>query len=941
MPEYLHPGVYIEETSYRGKPIQGVSTSTAGFVGAARKGLVGKAVFVPSYAHFRRQFGDPLAVPADGLGGYLGHAVKAFFDNGGARCWVVRVLAGDALASSTSVEQGTVLRLAPGVTVRGPTATLRLNSLRGVGVGTVLRLFTRSEASSPFALSRTATVQAYDAARGSVSVAAADAIPGGVVLEPANTVILLNGMAPADVAAVGGGPVFSARNPGQDGDRVAVEIRPRDRPPVALVSASARRSDPLIALEPAAYPLSTGQTTLQFSAGALRRLRSGDQISVGGSTGLTVQAIANGDLSFAVAGGSVAADYSGGASLSLVQRGATALPLPIALGAAPPALAIDLSAAGPFGPLTVPHELAGLLRAGDTLQYTGGGHTTRVTLSAVRVAQQIAAGAHLTLAGSGLTSAEAGPAEARITRTSASNPALARLFVGDVSRFSAPARSTSAEFAAVGNGSANDATRVLLVDPADQLVLVERGAAGGFETNVNLDDWRTLEQLQVAADGQTSVRVASTAGFYSGAKVELDSGSAKFEAVVQSVDPAARSISFTSGLALGAGNAIVLAADPAARAAYLRVCELDLLVYEDGVVKESFEGLSWNPDPATDAGLRHYATRLNDAESGSALVSVTVAAAAAHSFAAAPAAADGQPRALSGGDNGSALADNDLIGSDNGPGRRSGIQALAERDDIAMAAVPGVTSETVQAALITHCERLKYRVAVLDAPLSAQDVSALQSHRNHYDSSYAAYYAPWVRALNSSNGRIESFPPSACAMGIYARSDNSVGVHKAPANEVVRNITDLVLPFTAAEQDVLNPVGINLIRDLSPRGLRLWGARTLTSDPEWTYLNVRRLFVYLEHSIDLGTQWVVFEPNSEALWARVTATINAFLFGVWKSGALMGTTPQEAYFITCDRTSMTQDDIDNGRLVCLIGIAPVKPAEFVIFRIGQFTATVA
>ncbi len=940
MPEYLRPGVYVEETSYRGKPIQGVSTSTAGFVGAARKGRVGKPVFVPSFAHFRRLFGEPLSNPSEGLGGFLGHAVKAFFDNGGARCWVVRVLALDAQQSAATAERGTVLQLAPGVTVRGPTVELRLNALRGVAVGTVLRVFTRSDANSPFALSRTATVAGYDAARGVVTVAAADAIPGGVALDPVNTVILLNGALPADVAPVGGGAVFSARNPGVDGDAIAVEIRPRDRAPVALVGAGALRSRPLIDLEPAAFPIMPGQNTLQFSAGALRRLRVGDTIDVGASTGRIVQAIAEGDLSFAVAAGSAGFDYTGGATVNLVQRGATVLPLPIALGAAPAALAIDLSAAGPFGPLAVPHEWAGLLRAGDTLEFQGGGNTTRVTLSAVRVAQQIAAGAHVTLAAPGMGAGELGPAEARITRTSEANPALARLFVGDTSSFTAPARAAGAETVAVSNGVAYDSARVLLVDPADNLLVVQR-LAGAFPTQVTIAGWTSLEQLQVAADGQTAVRVSSTAGFYSGAKVELDSGGAKYEAVVQSVDPAARTVTFTAGLALGAGVTVQLAPVPVDRVARLRVCEIDVLVHEDGVLKESFEGLSWNADSATDAGLRYYALRINDEEAGSKLVRVAPPAGEAHTLAWAPAFANGRPRSLGGGSNGSALTENDLIGSDNGPGRRTGIQALAERDDISMVAVPGVTGEAVQGALITHCELLRYRVAVLDAPLAAVDVSALQAHRNNYDSSHAAYYAPWLRALNSVTGRLESFPPSGHAMGIYARTDNTVGVHKAPANEVVRNISDLVLPFTGAEQDVLNPAGINLIRDLTPRGIRVWGARTLSSDPEWTYLNVRRLFAYLEHSIDLGTQWVVFEPNAEALWARVTETINAFLFGVWKSGALMGTTPEEGYFIACDRTTMTQDDIDNGRLVCLIGVAPVKPAEFVIFRIGQFTAKAA
>jgi phage tail sheath protein FI len=264
---------------------------------------------------------------------------------------------------------------------------------------------------------------------------------------------------------------------------------------------------------------------------------------------------------------------------------------------------------------------------------------------------------------------------------------------------------------------------------------------------------------------------------------------------------------------------------------------------------------------------------------------------------------------------------------------------LSERDNISIVAVPGVVSEAVQGALISHCERNKYRIAVLDGPRNTPLVSDLQRHRNNFDSKYAALYAPWLMSLDLRNGSTITVPPSGHVAGIYARSDNTIGVHKAPANEVVRNILDVEIPFSTGEQDVLNPAGINLIRDLTPRGIRVWGARTITSDQEWKYVNVRRLFIFLEHSIDIGTQWVVFEGNSEDLWARVTATITAFLTGVWKSGALMGTKPEEAFFVTCDRSTMTQDDIDNGRLICEIGVAPVMPAEFVIFRIGQFTAS--
>ena len=172
--------------------------------------------------------------------------------------------------------------------------------------------------------------------------------------------------------------------------------------------------------------------------------------------------------------------------------------------------------------------------------------------------------------------------------------------------------------------------------------------------------------------------------------------------------------------------------------------------------------------------------------------------------------------------------------------------------------------------------------------------------------------------------------------GIYARSDTERGVHKAPANEVVRGAKKLEFLITKGEHDLLNPRGVNVIRFFPGRGIRVWGARTLSSNTLWKYINVRRLFIYIEESIEEGTQWVVFEPNNEKLWARVRATITQFLTRVWRDGALMGTKAEEAFFVKCDRSTMTQDDIDNGRLICVIGIAPVKPAEFVIFRIAQW-----
>jgi uncharacterized protein len=186
-------------------------------------------------------------------------------------------------------------------------------------------------------------------------------------------------------------------------------------------------------------------------------------------------------------------------------------------------------------------------------------------------------------------------------------------------------------------------------------------------------------------------------------------------------------------------------------------------------------------------------------------------------------------------------------------------------------------------------------------------------------------------------------PPSGHLAGIYARVDVERGVHKAPANELIRGIVQIDQTINKREQDLLNPfpININVLRFFPDRGNRVWGARVVTSDPEWKYINVRRLFIFLESSLTVGTQWVVFEPNDEPLWARVRASVSNFLTTVWRSGALQGATAAEAFFVKCDRTTMTQDDIDNGRLIILVGVAPVKPAEFVIFRIQQKTLEIA
>ncbi len=280
---------------------------------------------------------------------------------------------------------------------------------------------------------------------------------------------------------------------------------------------------------------------------------------------------------------------------------------------------------------------------------------------------------------------------------------------------------------------------------------------------------------------------------------------------------------------------------------------------------------------------------------------------------------------------------------------KNGLLAFEGVEDISIVAAPGYSYETtespeerdrivgIQNALINHCEKMRYRIAVLDTPAKMLPTQAL-NYRNLRSSKYAAIYYPWVTVINPLDGLRINLPPSGFVAGVYARNDIEHAVFKSPANEVVRLAIDFEQRLNKAQQELLNPQGVNCLRFFAGRGLLVWGARTISDDPEWKYVNVRRYFAYLEHTIDRGTQWVVFENNGPQLWDNVRRTIEDFLYNEWKMGGLMGDKPEQAYFVRCDLSTMTQNDLDNGRLICLIGVAPVRPAEFVIFRIGQWTA---
>ncbi len=294
---------------------------------------------------------------------------------------------------------------------------------------------------------------------------------------------------------------------------------------------------------------------------------------------------------------------------------------------------------------------------------------------------------------------------------------------------------------------------------------------------------------------------------------------------------------------------------------------------------------------------------------------------------------------LDGGSDGSIAKVNagTFIGKDDGPEGRTGIQSFLENDNVNIMAVPGVTIPEVIVALVAHCENTKSRFAVIDMPKDEYKTDALIQYRGIIDSTYAAMYHPWIQVFDRGSNKADFVPPSGAVMGVYSRTDISRGVHKAPANEPIF-CTGVKVNYTKDEQDILNPEGVNLIRAIPGEGIRVWGARTASQNSAFKYVNIRRLFIYVMESIKASTNWVVFEPNDNTLWQRVSLTITSFLDGLWRTGMLTGGSPGEAYFVEIGPSTMSLDDIRNGRLICNIGIAPSRPAEFVIFRLTQHTS---
>ncbi|MHC1599763.1 MAG: phage tail sheath family protein [Candidatus Methanospirareceae archaeon] len=784
MPEYLAPGVYIEEFEIGAKPIEGVSTSTAGFLGMAERGPLNKPTLVTSFAEYQRIFGSYLKEADYGKKRYLPYAVEGFFANGGQRVYVSRVAAGAAKSSCLlpDVSGGTTFL---DEDVEAKAITLKVVDTTDLSENAVLFL--------------------------------------------------------------------------KDGSQSEY---------VRFVSLAKALTLDL----PLSQSHASGTTIARMDRSGTYHI-AGDVAAGSVEIGLdTVVDIASDDVLI------INDEHYEVCTIDSIVDNTVTVKSPLQYGHADAVVINKLASAATTGlSSAVKAEYAVIPIADDDTDFN------------VNNVIEIGGEYHLI--------------------------------------------------------EATDAERVILV-------------AGELKHKHEKDE--TIKKLTPAF----SVEASSEGAWGDRVKIVIKANSlSTAKLTADALDPNYLELDTLTGME--EGTLLKLPTTPPSYGTIKEVVKTDEI--KQVVLKEAFTGsLSKNQEVSTDDfdlmvsfdGSDEAFKNLSMNESHSSYLEETVTSDASQLIRLEDLGTNGQQIPmptqdneqgwkLGGGNDGIPEEDDAEInttyeGVDNSePAKRKGIYTLKNIDDISIVSIPGIYTQHLQNKLIIHCETMKDRFAVLDSEEKA-DLDEIQTQRNFYDSKYAALYYPWIRVFDPLSGKRTNVPPSGYMCGIYARSDTERGVHKAPANEVVRGALGLEefngtkRIITKGQQDILNPKGVNCIRVFRGRGIRVWGARTISSDSLWKYVNVRRLFLFLEESIEDGTQWVVFEPNDQKLWARVRQTITQFLTRVWKDGALMGTTPEEAFFVKCDRTTMTQDDIDNGRLIVMIGVAPVKPAEFVIFRIAQW-----
>ena len=1060
MPEYLAPGVYVEEIDTGNKPIEGVSTSTAGMIGVTERGPINVPVLVTSYGEYVRWFGERLNLTDYGTHRFLPHAVEGFFTNGGKRLFVTRILElGAASLAATPLflhQEG--LPTATLLT-RAASAISSVLFVEGTAAGTIVanawvRVGSGSDAEYRQATGApvvsTTSVILNLPLLGSHAVAApttnnvehytalpAVAVPcmlagdhdagatvltltgGGGVVADRLIQIVLQGQPETNeelsymrsVVDLGGGNWRveldrALQLDHRDGEAVRVlDTLPLPTTETRLTRAAVSGDATLVVSSNAGFTTANHFVrVIEGTRGEFRRIGAVQAVSFGVPTtypvpaGTYVEHVQRAD--------------TGGITVKTldvpIDIGAMALPVNDRQG-------LDVGQILRVGAVDDPDVEYVVIR--DLPNRAGSGPDPgRIVLEtplvrphggALPASRQIVAVQTIT------DPAEAATVLHELSESSTSGFVTARLLAAqlttnDLMRIVLAGRAPGYQRLAahtVGQVQELNFTAPLLQPHAAPQPIVERQQ---LMTVFALDPGIWGNRLRVAVQRETSplvrtrirndasgiqdpihIRLDSVTGVEVGTILSLADSQGipiatpfKVEAIdrqngylltLNTALPAAAVLG-AAVVSIEFSMTIYLLRQPDAAQPIRNNQILDVEVFRPLSLDSRHSryiqrvvGTTWTPgNPNDDDGrpLR-LADRRSEGESWYIRVRDTAQdlaeparTTALHSLRLGPEflidITNGRQvaarRALTDGDDQiSTLTDAHYIGQDDpNPENRSGLHSLRNIEEISIVACPGQTSPQIQDAVINHCELMRYRFAVLDAHQPPHDTIAdVQNQRQQFDTKYAALYHPWLlipEPFPANLAKIADYPipPSGHVVGIYARTDIERGVHKAPANEVVRGIIGLQRVLNKEQQDILNPypVNINVIRDFrdNNRGIRVFGGRVITSDSDWKYVNVRRLLIFIENSIDRGLQWVVFEPNAEPLWARVRRSISNFLTLVWRNGALEGTKPEEAYFVKCDRTTMTQTDIDSGRLIVVVGVAPVKPAEFVIIRIGLWTA---
>lgn len=875
MPEYLAPGVYVEETSFRSKSIEGVGTSTTGFVGATRYGpTAGEPELMTSFNQFERIYGglDPLDYGGTEVTNYLAHAVRAFFDNGGSRLYIARAYEPPPLPKGPAGETPEAKAARVALLGRATAAIPAPNAL--IGQTNDAAISATNTVLGALSKAITELQQARVAAINILQFAVAQLFsPPVTTAKPTLKYDYIN---PAEDVGAQLTNRINALPDGSDKNRLnealtsswQAVINSADEQLQATNTALSRAETAQTAVSTAYAEGVTEGTNLSGVTSNLTDLRNAKETARNKAATVKTTADAMADEANALAD-----------AFKAVTNAATAT---TAIGAIQPLVTaatavLETVTNNPNNANTAIHEAAKLATRESRL--------AEATASTDWLARFPGAAGNMTISVNG------------------------RLGTNVLARAD-PLDSTSPLV-------------VRQVRSGDLVVIQRSGTALIYSAIRSNNNWiftpSTGSDLPLSGLNPNSDRVIPLT-----ISVEIQLPG-KF------VRPQTLENLTLSGLPNRSRDSLnqLFAAEIANR----------LQEMETPVILQVREGRT-----------------IGDAQLTASLLNITnweqQRDAAGNPLFDAPGIARLRPLqsvsyGLTGGSDGKDPEPSYYEGSggDNLP-VKSGLKALEDLEDISIVAAPGYSHDyvgdreqliqAINQLLISHCERLRYRVAILDSP-NNQSLSGVRNYRAIVDSKYTALYYPWVRILDPISEQELDLPPSGFMAGIYARSDVEIGVHKAPANEVVRGAIGLETLINKAQQDVLNPLGINCVRFFEGRGIRVWGARTISSDPEWKYLNVRRYFAYLEASIDRSTQWAVFEPNGEQLWANVRRTIESFLENEWRSGRLAGAKVEEAFFVRCDRSTMTQNDLDNGRMICLIGVAPLYPAEFVIFRIGQWT----